>query len=87
MHSLMLHKKGILYAPDYAINAGGVINVVMIGLDHEHMMHHVDIIGNTLDEIFQRSRMKNQDTATTADEIVQERLSAASGDKIAVNGH
>ena len=50
-------------------------------------MHHVDIIGNTLDEIFQRSRMKNQDTATTADEIVQERLSAASGDKIAVNGH
>lgn len=86
MHSLMLHKKGILYAPDYVINAGGVINVVMIGLDHEHMMHHVNNIGNTLDEIFQRSRLKNQDTATTADEIVQERLHAASETKIVVNG-
>mgnify|MGYP001391707567 FL=1 len=86
MHSLMLHKKGILYAPDYVINAGGVINVVMIGLNHDEMMQHVRIIGKTLDEVFERSRLKNQDTATTADEIVQERLTAASNAKRLVNG-
>lgn len=76
-HAAMLHKKGILYAPDYIINAGGVINVVMIGLNHDQMMARVQVIGKTLDEVFTRSRLGNQDTATTADAIVQERLAAA----------
>lgn len=86
-HAKMLHERGILYAPDYAINAGGVINVVMIGLTHEQMMQKVAVIGDTLDEIFARSKSENKDTASIADMIVQERLAAATPDKLAVNGH
>lgn len=86
-HAKMLHDKGILYAPDYAINAGGVINVVMIGLTHEQMLERVKVIGKTLDEIFERSKLENIDTATIADKIVQERLTAADDSKIVVNGH
>lgn len=86
MYAKMLHKKGILYAPDYAINAGGVINVVMIGLNHEQMMQKVSAIGTTLDEIFARSQEQDMDTASIADLIVQERLTAARDSKIAVNG-
>ncbi|MFN3700726.1 MAG: Glu/Leu/Phe/Val family dehydrogenase [Alphaproteobacteria bacterium] len=88
-HAKLLHQRGILYAPDYAINAGGVINVVMIGLNHDEMMARVAVIGKTLDEIFARSQAENCDTARIADMIVQERLAAAlelSG-KRTVNGH
>ncbi|MFP4314428.1 MAG: Glu/Leu/Phe/Val family dehydrogenase [Alphaproteobacteria bacterium] len=86
-HAQKLHERGILYAPDYAINAGGVINVVMIGLTHEEMLKRVQVIGTTLDEIFARSESENTDTASIADTIVQERLAMASNSKIAANGH
>lgn len=84
-HAAMLHKKGILYAPDYAINAGGVINVVMIGLSHDQMMQKVAAIGDTLDEIFKRSKAQDMDTASIADQIVQERLNTVIAGKQAVN--
>lgn len=73
-HAQMLHERGILYAPDYAINAGGVTNVVLIGLSHEEMLRRVSVIGETLDEIFTRSKTQNLNTAVIADKIVQERL-------------
>ena len=76
-HAEILHERGILYAPDYAINAGGVINVVMIGLTHDEMLKKVSNIGHTLDEIFARSKAENTNTAIVADQIVQERLAAA----------
>ena len=88
VHAQMLHERGILYAPDYAINAGGVINVVMIGLTHEQMLERVKVIGHTLDEIFKRSLAEDKNTAQIADDIVQERLAAAaSNQKKAANGH
>lgn len=82
----MLHDKDILYAPDYAINAGGVINVVMIGLNHEQMLNHVRQIGTTLDEIFERSKADNMNTAAVADQIVKERLTQAEATKKVING-
>lgn len=32
-HSLMLHRRGILYAPDFVVNAGGLVHVVSDSLD------------------------------------------------------
>lgn len=86
-HAQALHERGILYAPDYAINAGGVINVVMIGLTHEQMLKRVAVIGETLDEIFARSKSENRNTADIADMVVQERLAAMANQKSIVNGH
>ncbi len=74
-HAQQLHDRGILYAPDYAINAGGVINVVLVGYTHDQVIEHVARIGSTLLEIFERSDTENMSTADTADAIVMERLS------------
>ena len=72
----MLHERSILYAPDYGCNAGGVINVVSIGHTHEQVLAKVMHIGDTMREIFTRSRQQDKDTASVADDIVHERLDA-----------
>lgn len=73
---LQLHQMGILYAPDYVINAGGLIQV-SLGL---HQAAHGDIvkktwgISETLQAIFSRSKSDNLPTATIADQLAEEIL-------------
>ncbi len=69
-----LKEQGILYAPDYAINAGGVINVVEIGASHEDLIKKVQNIGTTLMEIFVRAEREDKTTAEIADIIALERI-------------
>ena len=71
----ILKDRGILYAPDYAINAGGVINVVEIGASHEDLIQKLREIGVTLAEIFKRSDAEDKTTAEVADIIALERIS------------
>lgn len=54
LHGRMLAEKGILYAPDYVINAGGLINVYneMIGYNEEKAFKQLNNIYDTLLEIF-----------------------------------
>ena len=80
-HAQILHEKGILYAPDYGINAGGVINVVMVGNTHDEVMERVRGIGDTLGEIFERSDKENKNTSDMADALVLERLAARAASK------
>ncbi len=76
-HAQDLHERGILYAPDYAINAGGVINVVSVGQSHEQVMAQVLNIGTTLEQVFARSDAEDKNTSIVADTIVMERLAEA----------
>lgn len=69
-----LHRRGILYAPDYCINAGGVINVVLVGSTHAQVMARTAQIGDTLGSIFRMSDMHDTNTALIADAMVRERL-------------
>ncbi|MCD8570461.1 MAG: hypothetical protein LRY76_02850 [Alphaproteobacteria bacterium] len=69
-----LYEGGILYAPDYCINAGGVINVVLVGHTHEQVMARTAQIGDTLGKIFQMSDSHHMNTALIADAIVREKL-------------
>ncbi len=72
--ALALKERGIVYAPDYAINAGGVINVVEIGASHEDLIRKVQNIGTTLMEIFERAEREDKTTAEIADIIALERI-------------
>ncbi|MTI45064.1 leucine dehydrogenase [Roseibium hamelinense] len=74
-----LKDRGILYAPDYAINAGGVISVALAThKDHEEGVRaKTMLIGDTLTEIFQRSVLENKTPEAVADEMAEERLAAA----------
>jgi leucine dehydrogenase len=71
-----LHSRGILYAPDYAINAGGLINVAMEvgGYDADKSRARVLTIFDTVHEIADRSRRSLTPTYRVADLMVEERL-------------
>lgn len=72
-----LHQRGILYAPDYVINAGGIIAVaseVAGHWDKDLAMKRARDIGATLTEIFRRADAEGLPTAVVADAIARERL-------------
>ena len=75
-HGEVIREKGILYAPDYVINAGGIINVYYEtapdGYSAAASNKHVEGIFNTLTEIFARSEKEQKSTHLIADELAQE---------------
>ncbi|WP_367198263.1 Glu/Leu/Phe/Val dehydrogenase [Amorphus sp. 3PC139-8] len=68
--------RGILYAPDYAINAGGVISIALAkpGEGDEAVRRKVIAIGETLGQIFARADSERRPTGAVADAIARERL-------------
>ncbi|MFC5557837.1 Glu/Leu/Phe/Val dehydrogenase dimerization domain-containing protein [Ureibacillus thermophilus] len=77
-HGQILHEKGIIYAPDYVINAGGVINVAdeLYGYNRERAMKRVETIYDTLMKIFQMSKEENIPTYLAANRIAEERINS-----------
>lgn len=75
-HGQVLHDKGILYAPDYVINAGGLIYAASkyLNTPEEIVSAQMDSIGTSLLQIFQRSASENRPVSEIADTIAQERL-------------
>jgi leucine dehydrogenase len=78
-HGDDLHARGILYAPDYAINAGGLINVAQeaVGYDEKKARDKTLRIHDTIAEIVDRSEKLKAPTHKVADMMVEERLAAA----------
>lgn len=75
-HGDMLHERGILYAPDYVINAGGVINVAdeLHGYNRERAMKKVETIYDSLQKVFDIARRDNIPTYKAADRMAEERI-------------
>ena len=71
-----LYQRGIVYAPDYAINAGGLINVAaeVTGYDEKSVTQRVEGIYDIIWEIAQRAKQAMQPTHRIADTIAQEKL-------------
>lgn len=74
-----LHARGILYAPDFVANAGGIINVATEVLAIDNRAAYVDeklaAVENTLDRIFARAKTMDCSPADVAVAIVDEMLS------------
>lgn len=76
IESKLLHDKGVLYAPDYVINSGGLISVFYEGEPADKIMAMIfDQVFGVLDRIFGMSMDKNMDCATIADELSTKMLS------------
>jgi leucine dehydrogenase len=75
-HGDDLHARGILYAPDYAINAGGLVNVAqeVLGYDEKRSRDKTAKIYDTIWEIATRSEKLKAPTYRVADMMVEERL-------------
>jgi len=78
-HGDDLHARGILYAPDYAINAGGLVNVAqeVVGYDEAKARAKTLLIHDTIAEIIDRAEKLKAPTHKVADMLVEERLAAA----------
>ena len=65
-----------LYAPDYVINAGGIIDVSLerFGFDRDKLIRHLEGIYDTLMEIFERAKREQLPTGVVADHIAEERF-------------
>ena len=74
-----LTEKGILYCPDYVINAGGLIDVYYekIGYKPEKAEQQLENIYTTLGEIFQAAKEQNITTNQAAFELAQKRIATA----------
>jgi len=75
-HGMMIKERGILYAPDFVINAGGLINVYheLIGYDRDRAIRDTEKIYDRLLEIFQISNEKNISTYEAAKVYAKNRI-------------
>lgn len=75
-HGEMLREMGVLYAPDYVINAGGVVEVYYCreGRPVADTKRHIESIGDTVREIFERAARDNKSTGFIADQLAKERF-------------
>ena len=75
-HGEALAARDILYAPDYAANAGGVINgcIELLGWEQAESRTKVEAIYDTLLEIFQLAETDGIPTYKAADQLAEARL-------------
>lgn len=75
-HGDQIHEMGIVYAPDYVINSGGVIKVAdeLAGFEENRTMKRVEGIYNTIEKIFEISKRDQIPTYVAADRLAEERI-------------
>ena len=76
IHGPMLIKKGIIYAPDFLINAGGIINISieLDGYNYDRAMNTVAKIYNRTLDIFALAEKENVHTQLAAMRMAEQRI-------------
>ena len=77
-HGQMLIERGIMYAPDYAINAGGLINVYneLEGYSQERALRQAEGIYDTILKIYAMAKRENIPTFEASNHLAEERINA-----------
>ncbi|WP_175614769.1 Leu/Phe/Val dehydrogenase [Piscibacillus halophilus] len=77
-HGIELAKRGILYAPDYIINAGGLIQVSdeLYGANKERVLIKTKEIYNTMIEVYKQAELKQISTVEAANQFCEEVMAA-----------
>lgn len=90
-HGDLIHELGIVYAPDYVINAGGVINVAdeLYGYNRERAMKRVEGVYDNIAKVIEISKRDGIPTYLAADRLAEERIArmAKSRSQFLQNGH
>ncbi len=80
-HADDLRELGILYAPDYVINAGGIINVSVEllpgGYDEAEALRRIDRIYDNLKLLFEISERENLSTRAASQRLAEQRIAEA----------
>jgi glutamate dehydrogenase/leucine dehydrogenase len=75
-----LQERGILYAPDYVVSAGGIVQLIGLedeGWDETQLEERLAGIGDTLRALFAEAETDGITPAEAADRLVRRRLAAA----------
>jgi leucine dehydrogenase len=75
-----LRERGILYAPDYVVNAGGIVQLIGLedeGWDEAELQEALVRIGDTLRTLFGEAEAEEITPAEAADRLVRRRLAEA----------
>ena len=84
-HAAVVRDRGILYAPDYVLNAGGIINVSVElmpgGYNEEHARERIAGIYDNLRKVFEISRADDIPTNEAAERLARQRLDAGKAAK------
>ncbi|MFC0039152.1 hypothetical protein [Actinomadura rayongensis] len=77
-HGVELHRRGVLYAPDYAANAGGIIYLAeeLRGHDLPTAARRIMAIGETLTKVWRTSREQDLPPEEVADRMAEQRIEA-----------
>ncbi|MEH7237000.1 branched-chain amino acid dehydrogenase [Bacillus sp. JJ1562] len=90
-HGDMVHELGIIYAPDYVINAGGVINVAdeLYGYNQERALKKVESLYDTIEKVIEIAKRDGIPTYQAADRLAEERIERMrnSRSQFLQNGH
>ncbi|MGM0874144.1 MAG: branched-chain amino acid dehydrogenase [Bacillota bacterium] len=90
-HGDVIHEMGIVYAPDYVINAGGVINVAdeLYGYNSERALKKVEGIYNNISRVIEIAKRDGIPTYKAADRLAEERIERMrnSRSQFLQNGH
>ncbi|UPM55745.1 Leu/Phe/Val dehydrogenase [Gottfriedia acidiceleris] len=90
-HGDLIHELGIVYAPDYVINAGGVINVAdeLYGYNRERAMKKVEGVYDNIAKVIEISKRDGIPTYLAADRLAEERIArmAKSRSQFLSNSH
>ena len=77
-----LRARGIVYAPDYVVNAGGIIQLIGLedeGWDESRLEHQLAGVGDTLRMLFAEAEADGITPAEAAERLVRRRLAEAAG--------
>jgi leucine dehydrogenase len=79
-----LDRRGILYAPDYAINAGGLMNSAseLQGYNEERALQNVGRVHGIISRILEMSRRESLPTLSAANRLAQQRIDSLSQVKL-----
>nr|WP_304218453.1 branched-chain amino acid dehydrogenase [Fredinandcohnia onubensis] len=90
-HGDTIHELGIVYAPDYVINAGGVINVAdeLYGYNQDRALKKVESIYDTISKVIEIAKRDGIPTYQAADRLAEERIERMrnSRSQFLQNGH
>lgn len=75
-HGTILHEKGILYAPDYIVNSGGLIQVAdeLYGINHERVLAKTKRIYDAILEVYKEASNTGKTTGESANQMCEKRI-------------
>jgi leucine dehydrogenase len=83
IHGEIVMKKGLIYAPDYVINAGGIINCYteVAGKSMQWSMQNAENIYSTILSVLKESKENNIPTYLAANRLAEKRINSIAGIK------